>query len=68
LELAEEFGKTVQNVVLGVSATTFLLSLCLSFSLQQLLCVVKQLQLSCHMMLIKMETPANVTTFFGYIF
>jgi len=68
MEFADSFGSTVKTVVLVVSLTTFVMSICLSVSLQNLLGLVKQLQIYCHMMLINVQTPPNVTKFYGYIF
>jgi len=52
LEFAHSFGKIVQIAIVTVAVVTVILSPCYSFSLQYLLGMLKQLQISCHMMLI----------------
>ena len=52
LEFAETLGKIVQIAIVTVAVVTVILSPWYSFSLHYLLGMVKQLQISCHMMLI----------------
>jgi len=68
LDAAETMGTTVQIAILVVAVSIVVLSPFISFSLQSLLGMIKQMQISCHIMLINVQTPANVTIFYGYIF